>query len=129
MTVDEAVYAHLVADVSLAALISTRVWPLTLDQRPTLPAVVYTRIDVTPEHDRSSRRADIARTRYQFDCYATTYDGARAVAVLLKDALATLTKASGPAISHALALSEFDGNEPETGRWRSVVDAYVYHEE
>jgi len=129
MTVDEAIRAHLVADAALLALVSTRVWPVALEQRPTLPAIVYRRVVVWKEHDRSSRRADLARTRYQFDCWATTFDGSRAVALALKDALATLTKASDPAISHALDQSEFDDFDAETGRWRSIVDAHIYHEE
>lgn len=129
MTLDDAVRAHLVADAALLALVSSRIYPVTLAQQPTLPAITYRRVTVWPTHDRSSRRADIARTRYQIECYGANYDSARAVSAALKDALATLTKASDPAISHALVQSEFDDFEPEPGRWRAIVDVYVYHEE
>lgn len=129
MTLDDALKAHLIADVALVALVGSRVYPLTLAQQSTLPAVTYRRVTVWPEHDRSSKRADIARTRYQVECYGATYDSARSVATALKDALAMLTQASDPAISHALVQSEFDDFEPEPGRWRAIVDVYVYHEE
>lgn len=129
MTVDGTLVAHLVADSALTALVGSRVWPIALAQTPTLPAVTYRRISVTSEHDRSSRRADLARVRYQFDCWASTFDGARAVAVALKDALGTLTNASDPMISHALTINELDDVEPTTNRWRVIIDAHVYHEE
>jgi CHAD domain-containing protein len=129
MTLDEALRAHLVADVAVAALVGSRIYPVSLAQQGSLPAIMYRRVAVWPEHDRSSRRADIARTRYQVECYGATFDDARAVATALKDALATLTKASDPAISHALVQSEFDDFEPEPGRWRAIVDVHIYHEE
>lgn len=129
MTLDEAIRAHLTADAAVAALVSTRIYPVSLAQGTALPAIMYRRVTVWPEHDRSSRRADIARTRYQVECYGATFDSARAVATAVKDALATLTLASDPAISHALVQSEFDDFEPEPGRWRAIVDVYVYHEE
>ena len=61
MTLDEAIRAHLTADAAVAALVSSRVYPVSLAQGTALPAIMYRRVTVWPEHDRSSRAGEAER--------------------------------------------------------------------
>lgn len=47
--IEEALYSRMTAHAGLAALVGTRVYPDQLPQNPTLPAVVYQRIDTRRE--------------------------------------------------------------------------------
>lgn len=50
MTVEQAVLSHLEADASVAALVGTRLYLLTLPQKPTLPAVLVSLVDDMSGH-------------------------------------------------------------------------------
>lgn len=62
----------------VTTLISDRLYPIMLPQEPTLPAATYLIVDdpQTYSHSGTSWR----QARVQFDCYASTYLTAHAVA-------------------------------------------------
>ena len=111
----------LLAQPDLAALIGERLYPVTLPQGATLPAMTYQVISGATEGDSQSG-AGIPRRRYQFDCWGATYSDAVAVA------LALLTAVNGTSrIGQASFLdNEVDSYEPETQRWRRIVDVMVW---
>lgn len=128
--IHEVVYTKLTGHAGLSALVGTRVHPDQLPQRPTLPAVTYRRVTTMRVTTRdNSGKAKLARPRFQFDCWATTYNGARAVAAQLHDALTTFPQASNPRVDVALASNDFDDYEPDPGRYRVIFDAFIWHEE
>ncbi len=78
--IPDALRAHLLGDAPIAALVAARIYPSRLPQKVVVPAVTYGMVT----EDRSSTRhlrgpAGLARPRYQLDCYAATFDGARAL--------------------------------------------------
>lgn len=79
MTIEGAILARVAAYGALNALIGTRVYALRLPQKPTLPAVVFTRIGEDFEH-ASGADPNIRKLLLQFSSWATTYEGAKAVA-------------------------------------------------
>jgi hypothetical protein len=86
VNIQEALYAYLAADASLAALVGTRIYPLTLPQKPTYPAICYSKAsaDVLMAHDGPG---DLATDRIQFDCYDDSYGGCQDVYIALREAL------------------------------------------
>ncbi len=67
--------AFLLDDTDIASLVLTRIYPLRLPQKVTLPAIVLTRVsDLRDAHLRGVQAQ--AKARYQVDYWAQTYDGA-----------------------------------------------------
>lgn len=84
--------AYLLADAALAAAVGTRIFPLHRPQsNDTLPAIVY---EVTASENALAQRpieaSGTAWSSFRFECWATTADGARALARLLRNAMLAL---------------------------------------
>lgn len=126
--IEAAIRAHLIADAGLTALVGSRVYPMQLPQRPTLPAVTYQRISSTPTQHRGAAAAGHERTRFQFDCWASDYDTTLAVRAALAAAMGTLVQANNPRIDVALLQGERDNIDTAAGRWRATLDYFIWHE-
>ena len=124
MEIEETLVTYLKTHAGLAGLVAARIYPLQLPQSPTLPALVYTRVSGARTHTQSWTPV-IARPRIQFDCWAATYSGAKALAAQLRAALDGY---------HATADTwgsrqdnDIDILDDDTGRYRVVVDIIVIH--
>ena len=62
-----ALVAHLAADAAVAAIVAARIYPRTLPQGCTLPAIRFKRVSGVKD-----RVAAIVDSRWQFDCVAGT---------------------------------------------------------
>lgn len=104
----------------LGSLVSSRVYPLVLPQKPTLPAITYQQISAVRVRNLPVGRAGKVRLRIQIDCWAETYAAVHALADSVKALLdATATE--------RVLDNEFDLFESETGvdgLWR-VMQEYV----
>ncbi len=126
MLLGDMLYTRLTTDASLTGTLSTRVYPDHLPQSPTLPAVSYAIVSRVPTESNTQ----IFETRVQFDCWATTYDTAHALANLVQKSLRFYRKSDG---SGNRILSIYDANQgdaydDEQEIWRVIVDviAIVY---
>lgn len=120
MNIQETIYEHLTTNAGLVALVSTRVYPAVLPQRPTLPALTYQRISGVPEYSHSGRA--LMQSRFQISCWAATYAGAIALATAVKAAMDTF-----PDVAFIEGHSEM--YEPETSVYHIPVDVMIWHEE
>lgn len=125
--IEQVIVTKFTAHVGLAGEIEGRIYPNQLPQRATLPALVYTRISTLFYQTRDS--SSLERPRFQFDCWAESYGAARTVAQQLRAALPTLRQASNPRVDAALLENDQDILEADPGRFRAVVEAYIWHEE
>ncbi len=126
MAFEEDLFTYLSTYPGLGALIGTRLYPLLLPQLPTLPAVTYQRVS-TPtllEFERSL----LPHPRFQFNCWATTFAGARAVADQVRAALDVYMGAMGATTVRAsLVEDERDDYDPATEWWRIIVEAVIWY--
>jgi len=128
MTIEQTVEAHLKSNAAIAALVGPRIYPVQLPQKPTLPAITYIRVSRKPTQHRGSPRAKHHRCRFQFDVWANTYGGAVAVRSALFDAMGELTRTTNPRVDVSLVQDDRDAFEADPGRWRGIVDYYIWHE-
>jgi hypothetical protein len=85
-TAPEALTARLEAYAGLTALVGTRIYPLTLPQNATLPALTYQRIP--GERVRSvSGATGMMRARFEVHVWDESVSGAQAVGIQVQDAL------------------------------------------
>ena len=86
MKTEAALYAYLVAQSGLTDLVSTRIYPLVIEQSASLPAIVYQRIASMPIHlsgDDDNLR-DVSMGVY---CIAENYDEVKDVQEQVETAL------------------------------------------
>ena len=80
---------HLVADSSITALVNSRVFPITLPEQVTLPAIVYTPISGAPENSLLGFDSQLIRYDLQIDCWANRYTGVIALGLAIRNRLQT----------------------------------------
>lgn len=73
MSIETCLRQHLLDDPAISAAVGTRIYPLLLPQKATLPAMVLTQIS-NIRHDHLRGQAALARPRWQVDSWAATYD-------------------------------------------------------
>jgi len=135
-TLEEGLKSYLTAYAGLTALIGTRVYPFRIPQGATLPCMTYQRMD-TPRmltHQSVGATGDLAKVRMQFDCWATTYSSAKAIADQLRAALNGKTGSIGTApnavvIRAALVDNEIPEYNPEVDMHRVIADYFIWQEE
>ena len=75
--------AKLKGMAAVSALIGTRLWPIRAPQGQSQPYIVYRMVDMVPiNHAAGTTSSNYMRI--QLDLCATTYDGAKALAVAVK---------------------------------------------
>lgn len=129
MIIEQALIAHLVGYAPLNALIGQRVYPGPLPLKSPLPAITFLRVSNKPTQHRSSRKAMHSRPRFQFDVWGGTYLETLQTRNVFKDAMAEFTRPSDPRVDVALLQDDRDAYEAEPGKWRAIVDYYIWHTE
>lgn len=135
MTIIEGLRAFLLANTSIATLVSQRIYPLRLPQKITVPAIVLTRI--TEINDAHLRGPNVlTRARIQVDAWAQTFDAAVALGTLCSQRLdgyqGTWTDGGSPAslikvqaIFHDVASDHFE-EDILGGLCRQSTDYFIH---
>lgn len=121
-TTGELLYTALANDAGVAALVSTRIYPLLLPQSPTYGAITYHRISNGPHIGGT----DYRNSRYQLDCWETTHPRAEALANAVKSALeAHKDEDQTPSIKMVRVVNEIENYEDDTESYRIIIDVMV----
>ena len=83
---EEAVYSRLSGNASVAAIVSTRIYPQKIPQEAALPAVAYSRISATRVKAHAAPTG-LARARVQVTCVAASYSVVKGLATAVRKAL------------------------------------------
>ena len=125
MSFEEGLFYYLDNYAGLSMEVDDRIYPLLLPQEPTLPAVVFHRISTPRLHELENSL--LPQGRFQFDCWAETFQRAKAVQEQVRLALDLYSGPMGEyTVEVAIVEDERDDYEPETGRWRSMVEAVIW---
>lgn len=117
MSFESALKSHLGADATLTALVANRVYPLTIPEKASLPAVVYQRVITAPENDIDGLDGKLLRIRVQITVWARTTDNARQIAEVIRLRMqVAATSFSG------VMLFDSDTYDPTTGQPGVVMD-------
>ena len=106
---EEGLYAHLAADSGVAALVSTRIYPLVVPQDVDLPAIAYQRISGPRDHVHEGA-SGLVVARMQVTCHAWSYSGAKALAEAVRAATDGFSGTMGEvSVDAALLVNDRDG--------------------
>jgi hypothetical protein len=132
MSLQSSLYAFLISDVGVSALVGTRVYPLVIpeqvyDEATKRPCLVYSMrgLDQTQTFCETIelQRADIG-----IDCYAKTYEASIALATAVKTALTDYVGTMGDVEISKLNLNnQFDLLDLEPGLFRVALSFFVWH--
>lgn len=119
--------AHLAADSGVSALAGARIYPLRLPDGPTYPAITYERVSATRDFVLAGPGGRV-NPRLRVHCWAETYAEAVALADAVRQAVNGHTGAmDGERVDHAELLSDNDLYEPDTRKYRRVLDFTLSH--
>ena len=123
MSVATLLRAGLAEDSGIAAIVSTRIYPLLLPQTPTLEAITYQRISSTGQNGTSERK----ESRWQINCWAATYGETVALAAAVKSFVEEWHDVSEtPGIDFARVVNELDDYDDVADVYRSILDIMLH---
>lgn len=127
--IEQGIHWHLKSDSGVAALVSTRVYPVLLPQNPTYPAITYQRISGprVPIYDGPST---MAAPRFQIDSWSETYAGAKALAEAVREAMDCFHGTMSPVtVGVCEIITETDLYDDEARVFRVLQDYRILHRE
>ena len=132
--VGKAIRTRLLSVSAVTNLVSTRIYPLTLPQGVTMPAVRYQRISGNSD-PHIGGTTGTATARLQFDIFATTYAAAESLRDAIREAIDQYTGTSSGVVIHSCnATNHLDlFDEPvhgdAVGLYQMVSDYEIIHSE
>jgi hypothetical protein len=129
--IEQALHAYVTADATVGGLIGSRMYPQILPQGVTYPCLRYQRVSGPRDYTHNGASGWV-RGRVQFDAYAPTYAGAKALFNAVrsrlsgfKGTMATVT------VGSCLLLNEMDAweEEPEPNIYRLPFDFMIQYTE
>lgn len=109
-------------DAAVSAVVSSRIYPGSLPQRATLPAIVYVILGGGRVHSLDGDTG-IGNPTVQVDAYAGTIAVAAALQKLVRVAL------DGATTFRALASEPQEIPDPDANRWRVTADYTLMYED
>ena len=120
MTAIDELVATLNAHAGLAALVGTRIYPVTLREDSDKPALIYT--IVSTNQTATIRDTDgTINQRVQFGAFAETYEAAHNVLDQVRDCMATAANFS------AVFLNELDDYDPRVRLYYAYGDYSIWY--
>jgi len=116
------------------ALVVKRIYPTVASQLGTLPLIVYQQISGRREHTMTES-VGLVESRYQVDCWATTYTGAQALAKTVRVALDNHSGTTGTVKIEVIHLiNEMDGianiaDAKIARRYRRLLEFIIWFQE
>lgn len=128
-TLEAELRTYTLAGAAVAALVGTRMHARMLPQAPTLPAIVYQRIDTRRLHDLDGPDG-LPRARMQVTCWGTTPAAAYSLAGAVRARLDGVKGTWGTlTIGASLCVGERDLDDPDAGRSAVALDFMIQYEE
>lgn len=129
MTLEAELRTYTLAGVDVVVIVGARMHARKLPQTPTLPAIVYQRVDTRRLHDMAGPDG-LPRPRLQITCWATSPAGAYDLAAAVRARLDGYRGAWGSlTIGSCLCVAERDLDDPETGRSAVAQDYMIQFQE
>lgn len=118
--VEPKIYTLLSSDPSIAAIVSTRVYPVWLPQDVTLPAICYSRVSGGQVNSLTGY-SGLENPRIQIDVWGEAYSTVQTLAALVHAAM------DGATTFGALLESDLDFYEDDTLIYRVSMDFSVWN--
>ena len=131
MRIEQAIFNRLSTFAGLTALVGARIYPVRLPTRPDYPAISYFRVSRAANRTFGGNTPS-ASPRLQFDCWAKTYTGVKAIADQVIAALegfsGTLGGPGGVDVQAIYLENEMDSDfEDSADLYHTILEFTVWH--
>lgn len=129
MKIEQAILKELLADSGITGFIGERLYYVVAPQDVSNPYIVFSKVSGPREysHDGAS---NLARPRFQFSCFATTYYEAKQIAEAIRSAIeafsGTMGGAGGVEVGSCFCVNETDIHDV---LFHVAVDYLIWHKE
>jgi len=129
MNIEDGLFSYLTNNAGVKAIVVSRVYPLVMPQKTTLPAITYQTTALKPDRTMAGNTGRMTAT-IQINAWAETHVGVKALAQALRTALNDYSGAMGSdTIQRSRVETEKDGWDEETGFYRvSMQITIIYYE-
>jgi len=133
MSLEKAVRAVLLANGTVAGLVSTRVYPQRRPMGTAVPAVIYQTV-FQETNQALATQAGLKRSRISVECIDNTYGDTKTLRDAVQTALINYSGTTSGETIHSLRLESAvdmdEVNEPagEFGFFRTILDFIIWHE-
>lgn len=128
--IDHAIYSKLSQDSNITAIVGQRIYPVKLPQEVTIPAIRFSRVSTTGRIITHSGSADVAKSRYQFSCYAEDILTAKNISEKIRQLFHGQTfEENGEEVFNATAVNEVDLYDDDLDEFNVVLDIIFFHKE
>lgn len=122
------VYA-LRAEAAVTSMVGQRIFPITVPQDATLPAIAYQRVD-SPRDMAHDGPSGLVWPRVQVTCIAARYETAKLLAREVRRALNGVQGTiNGVAVGGVFVEDDLDGHGEASDVWTVRMDVIIYHTE
>ena len=129
MAIQDGIYAFLIADAGVSAIVGTRVYPILMPQNPTFELITYQKISGV-RGKQLSGTTGYARPVIQIDCWAESFLTAQTLADAVRSAVDGYSGLMGSdVVDRAQIMNEMDLYENETQIFRVSQDYEIWHTE
>jgi len=132
MKIEQAIKKELLADSGITDLIGERLYYVKSPQDVISPYVVFLKASGPREYSHGGA-SKLARPRFQFSCFATTYYVAKQIAEAIRAAIeafsGTMGGAGGVEVGSCFCINESDIYEDNTQLYHVAVDYLIWHKE
>lgn len=128
--IDEYLYTFLIAQSGITSIVSTRVYPVILPEKPTYPAITY-RDDDHDIDESFDGNGILTRSDYFIDAWSTTHTGALTLAAAIKTALKNHSGSFGGINIQQLSIRTIPGMiyEDSVEAYRKTQLFTIWHDE
>lgn len=135
MNAEESLYAELAGHAGTAALVGTRIYPVSLPQTPTLPAITYRLVSQPTEHVFAESASTTKIATFRIQCWAEgtavlgAWAGAYALATQVEAALdgfSGLLGGAGGITAWVTLTNTVDLGDDETDWKRRILDFEIW---
>ena len=127
--VEQALFTRLSGFAGLTALVSTRVFPVTLPQQVTYPAVVMQKVSAV-RHPAFNTDSGVTSARFQVSAFGKTYSATKAVIDQVRAALQRFRgTVSTVVIQDIMVDGEIHLYEPTNKTHQVSMDFLIHHRE
>lgn len=131
LNLEESLFDKLSKDTSVKALVASRVYPIRLPQKVTLPCLTYQRIS-TPRVHTHDLAGGTAHPRIQITCWDDDPKGCKALADTVRTCLDGFRGTMGTGGATVYATLSDDENadyDPESQIYWTILDFIIWHAE
>lgn len=129
MSAEAALYGRLTNVSAVTALVGGRIYPIEAPQNPTLPMIVYHRID-TNYLENLNAATNNEMARMQLDCYETTKSAAVTLAAAVKTGLRRASGTFGGVTVEDIWIENMQSDiEPTLNNVRYIIDCIIWYRE